>query len=162
MPIPEGVRPYFIGALELAPELFPSLLPFEANDPAWDERPFADRFTLREMIAHVADWNPIYHQRLQLTLERDKPVLPDMDEGQIAIDNGYAALDPLESLRRFVKSRSELVAYVRSLPSAAWGRAAIREGLGELTIGEQIALIGAHDAYHMRQAMEYRHAAVAR
>src|ERR1700722_19431929 len=63
---------------------------FAATDPIWDERLGADRFSLKEMIAHIADWNDIYLERFTRTLKEDHPLLPNCDEGQIAIDRDYA------------------------------------------------------------------------
>ena len=156
MPYPAAVRSYVVGALSNAPLLMKHLLgEFSSSDPIWDLRPHRDRFSLREMIAHVADWNDIYIERLECSRDEDRPLLPDKDEGKIAEERDYGHSDPVRNLERFASTRHKLIRVVESLPFEAWDRIATREGVGELSIGDQIALISAHDAYHVRQALDY-------
>lgn len=49
-------RKYLVGALDGAPDVFESLLA-GLTDAEIDRRPDPDRFTLREMMAHLADWS---------------------------------------------------------------------------------------------------------
>ena len=156
MPYPAPIRSYFIGALSNGPLLMNHLLgEFSSTDPIWDLRPYRDRFTLREMIAHIADWNDIYRERLEASRDHDRPLLPNKDEGKIAEERDYAHSDPVQNLKRFSRSRPELIGLVESLPFDAWDRLATREGVGELTIGDQISVIITHDAYHVRQTLDY-------
>lgn len=156
MPYPFAVRSYFVGALQNGPMIMNLLLGgFSESDPVWDLRPDRDRFSLREMIAHIADWNDIYRERLQKARDEDHPLLPNRDEGKIAEERDYAHSNPCHSLRRYGETRRELIRVVENLPDDAWERLATREGVGDLCMGDQIGLIAAHDAYHVRQAMDY-------
>jgi len=45
----------------------------------------ADRFNLVEVIAHIADWEDIFLDRLRQTVEHPGSTLPAYDEGARAI-----------------------------------------------------------------------------
>ena len=157
MPYSEALRAYYLGGLETAPAVLNSLLGgLNADDPIWDFQPYPDRFTLREVVAHLADWNGIYVERVDQTKNEDFPTLPNKDEGQIAIDHDYAHSNPVASLNRFMESRKAVVDQANSLDPALWDRKAIREGVGELTIGDLISIVSLHDAYHLRQVVDYQ------
>lgn len=82
---------YVLNGLEAAPLVQARLL---KDCTEWDARPELDRFTLREMIAHLADWEVIWMDRVVRFTTEVHPYLESIDEGQIAIDNDYANLDP--------------------------------------------------------------------
>lgn len=127
-----------------------------ADSPAWDARPDPDRFTLREVLAHLADWEPVCRGRIARTQTEDNPFLPNWDEDQAAIIGDYAHTSPHESLLWFTERRGETVALLNSLSDSDWERSAEREGVGLLSIFTQVALIVAHDGYHARQVVEYQ------
>ena len=90
--LPAPVRKYLLISLASSPEVLEALTEgLSANDPQWDVRPYSDRFTLREVVAHLADWEPIHLERIQRILAEDEPTLPDIDEEQIAIEHDYAS-----------------------------------------------------------------------
>src|SRR5205823_12464234 len=100
--------------------------------PVWDFRPDPDRFTLREMVAHLADWEPIFMERFQRTRSETEPRLPDYDEGKIAIERDYAHSDPIANLARFRAGRASLVTFLQSLDDADWERTGDREPYGPM------------------------------
>jgi hypothetical protein len=160
MALPIATHDYFVNALDNAPLLLDHFLGgYSSEDAIWNYRTDPGRFTLREVLAHVADWNDIYRERLERTRAENHPLLPNCDEGAIALARNYAGTDPLNSLRRFRESRHTLIELVRSISHEDWSLLATREGVGDLSIGEQIALIAAHDAYHIRQVLDYLAAA---
>lgn len=146
-----------VGALDNGPmELRLLLGDYAADDPIWDFRPDPNRFSLREVMAHLADWNDIYRERIERTRDEENPLLPNCDEGQIAIERRYSESNPVSNLRRYQEGRQPLVEVVKALRDDDWDRIGTREGLGEMTLGEQIPFCAAHDAYHVRQSIAYR------
>jgi hypothetical protein len=110
---------------------------------------------MKEMIDHLADWNDVFLGRFRRTLAEDEPLLPNCDESQFAIDNDYAHSNPQESLARFAKTREDVNQFIKDLKPEDWDRVAERGGVGKLTLSQHIALMAGHDAYHLRQAMDY-------
>jgi hypothetical protein len=143
-------------SMEGTPIVMRSLLArFDDSYSLWDMRPNPDRFTLREVVAHLADWDEIFLDRLRRTVNEDNPLLTSIDAGQLAIDHDYAAQSPSLTIERFTKSRSNICSFVSGVPDSAFDRLSHRAELGTLSFERQITLILAHDGYHLRQAAEY-------
>ncbi len=154
--LPPRAKYYLISALEANPSVLSHLLKdLGPDDARWDKRPDPERFTLREMVAHLADWEPINIQRLTRIREEDNPFIPDIDEGEMAIKNNYGTLDPIASVTQYVDGRNAVVAFLRELPEEAWQRIATREFLGEMDIAAQATLIAGHDGYHLKQTLDW-------
>src|SRR5205807_3137623 len=108
--MPPAVHKYLIVSLGGTPEVAERLLKeVPADDPRWDFRPDPARFTLREVVAHLADWEPIHLERIRRMLEEENPVLPDVDEEKTAVDNDYAHSDPHGSLEWIRGGRQKIV-----------------------------------------------------
>lgn len=148
--VPEPVRTYLIHDLEAAPLVLTQLL---ASRTDWDHRPDPDRFSLREMLAHLADWEEIWLMRVKRITSERNPFLPSIDEGQMAIDRKYATVDPQQSLERYRTGRLALVQAIKDLHEDDWDRPAQREFVGDIDFLQQIAMIVGHDGYHMKQAL---------
>jgi hypothetical protein len=156
MMLPLAARNYVLTALGGTPGVIQGLLGgLAADDPAWDLHPYPERFSLREMLAHLADWEVFWYERATRTIHEEHPFLENRDENRIASDRNYAHADPLESLARFQAGRTKLMELLTSPPDAAWSRTAHREGLGDMTLEEQAIMSLAHDGYHTRQAAEW-------
>lgn len=121
-----------------------------------DARPFADRFTLREAISHVADWEGVWTERIQKIATEETPFLPGYDEGQWAIDHDYAQANFDEQMERIAVGRAAMVAYLRGLEMSAWQRVGQHGELGTISLFELVALVAGHDGYHAQQIIDYR------
>lgn len=150
------VKKYTLSALEGTPTVLESLLKgLPADLSLWDERPDPERFTLREMIAHLADWELIWKMRIERILAEDNPALPDIDEGQRAIDNDYARQNPLQNITRFRSGREATIKILQSMTDEQWERTAQRENIGEMSLSTFVTMMLAHDGYHTRQTAEW-------
>lgn len=150
--VSEAVRTYLLHALEATPHAIKRLL---EDVPDWDARPEPDRFTLREMAAHLADWEPIWMERITRIATEENPFLPSVDEGQLCAERDYSALHPMDSLARYQAGRDHLVEAIRKLPESAWNRPAHREFVGDVDFLQQVAMITGHDGYHLKQTLEF-------
>lgn len=153
--LPLKVETYLLSAMEGAPGLFSDLLDGVTVTEA-DFRPFDDRFTIREAMAHVADWEPIFQGRLLSTLKEENPTLQGIDEGEVARAGNYGARDWNEQARKFAAARAETLALIRGIGKPDWDRLANHTEAGPITFTEQVVLIAAHDAYHHQQFAQWR------
>jgi len=156
--IPEHVRRYLLAGLEATPIALDRLLK-DAPEAAWDLRPDPERFTLREVMAHLADWEPVWRERLERIRSEDLPELPGYDEGQWAIDHDYAHADPRTQQALFRDRRAQLLEMLRALSPDDWQRAGQHSQWGRLTMCDLATLILGHDGYHLRQTAEWLEAA---
>jgi hypothetical protein len=151
--LPERVRLYLLRGLETTPDLLDRLLG-NVTDPAiYDRRPDPERFTLLEVLAHLADWEEVFQQRLRQTLEEDNPPLLGPDPAQVAAERDYAHADPAECRARFRRGRAELLTVLRGLTPAQWERVGMHSEVGPLTLETQAVMIASHDGYHLHQIL---------
>jgi uncharacterized damage-inducible protein DinB len=154
MPYPTPARDYLLKALAAQPTVLRALLA-NPTASAWDNRPDPERFSIREALAHLADWEPIWLERVQRIAEGNHPFLPSIDEEQLAIENDYSSAEPRESISRYTSGRAELVNYLEGLPVNAWDMEGDREFVGTLTLQQLATMALSHDGYHMRQVVEW-------
>jgi hypothetical protein len=126
----------------------------DATQADFDRRPDPERFTIREVIAHLADWEAVWLERSERAARENEPELPGYDEGQWAIDRDYAHSNVGEQLARFRAGRERYLALLHELQPEAWDRAGRREW-GRISVGEQAVLALGHDGYHTLQISEW-------
>ena len=154
--LPDPARDYLINNLDNIPATVSALLSgLQGNDPAWDVRPDPERFSLREIIAHLADWDDVWRERFERTTNEDLPLLLRPDAGQRAQEQGYAEAEPRECLAHFRERRAALTGWLRSLPEDAWTCLARLDRMGDIPVAGLAVLALGHDSYHLRQAAEW-------
>ncbi|MBS1715859.1 MAG: DinB family protein [Armatimonadetes bacterium] len=151
-----GMLDYLVNGIAATPVVFTGLLGgLDRLDPRWDARPDPSRFTLREMIAHVADWDDVFLRRFERILEEDGPLLESIDEAVLCSERGYSGQDPVANLERHRTGRGRLVQALRDFPADAWGRTAHREFIGDVDAVHLASIVLGHDMYHLRQSAEF-------
>lgn len=144
--------PYLIRALEMTPRLAEKELRRGAAD--FDVRPNPDRFSMREVIAHLADWEPIMLTRIQTGVDSPGATINAYDEGQMALDNNYAASDPMDMLRRWKADRARSIDYIGKLSDEDFAKPVVHPERGRMTVGDIAHMLVSHDIYHLEQLAE--------
>ena len=127
-----------------------------ANVPSekLDVHPDPDRFSIREEIAHLADWEPIMLGRLRQGVEEDYPEITVYDESQRAIEFNYAAQDVWVSLDKWAALREQTVAFVKSLNQEQFARPMNHPERGTLSVKDYANMLLAHDVYHLEHVSD--------
>jgi hypothetical protein len=112
------------------------------------------RFSPREVIAHLADWEPIFLARMRKAIGQPGIAVEAFDEGELAQTNRYAEKDWQEELVRFDRARRETIAFLRELSPDQWDVAFLHPENGPMTIDDQAAMLLGHDHYHLEQLSE--------
>ena len=146
-------RNYLLHGLGATPDVLDALLKDAATED-FDRRPDPERFTIREAVAHMADFELVWLERSTRSLNEERPELPDRDEGKMAIENDYAHTDVREQQALFRKRRGEFLEHLKGLPLEAWDRIGVRYW-GEISIEQQAVLVLGHDGYHTKQVVEW-------
>ena len=144
------INPYIRRSLRFTPPIIERLVD-KLPASAFDERPDPDRFTIREILCHIADWEPFFLERLKGAVTVDNFQITAYDEGQLVVDNDYAHQDPHEALKRYKSGRETYIAYVETLAPEALDRPALHPEQGHLTAGDLIGIVVGHDVYHIEQ-----------
>jgi hypothetical protein len=112
------------------------------------------RFTPNEVLAHLADWEPIFYARMVQAVAEPGSVLQVWDEGERAEQMGYAEMDPSSCLEAYRRSRAETVAWLHALPDHEWAKSALHPERGTLTVADLAVTMLGHDVYHVKQLLE--------
>ena len=152
--LPAKSRYYMMHGLAGVPAVIESLLD-GATEADFDRRPDPERFTIREVMGHLADWEGVWLERAKRMAQEDNPHLQGYDEGQWAIDNDYAHMDVAEQVARFRSGREAMVSFLKSLPPEAWGRTCTHDEWGSSSIEAMAVLVLGHDGYHTSQIAEW-------
>lgn len=154
----ERTRAYMVHGLSATPVVLEELLA-GITEAELDRRPDPERFTIREAVAHLADWEEVWRERMIAMRDTNHPTLPGYDEGQWAIDHDYAHADIVREVAKFREARARTAAFLSALSGAQWERPGAHAEAGEMTIGTLAALVLGHDGYHLRQIIEWKKAA---
>jgi|SRR5579871_1053366 len=141
---------YLLPTLEFGPLVVRRLL-HQIPASRLDEALVEGRFTPREVIAHLADWEPILRERIEAARTEPGTVIQVWDEGQMALDHGYARTDPEEQCALFIRERSLTAALVRGLAAEDWGKTVQHPERGVQSVDDMANLILGHDLYHIEQ-----------
>lgn len=144
------MQAYLLKGLELAATTYGRLL--DAIPPARLDESMGDgRFSPREVIAHVADFEPIFLERCKVAISTPGAVVPLRDESQMAIDNRYAESDVQERLKAFQSARAATVDFLRNLTSDEHKRDFTHPLHGRITLADMAGMVSGHDHYHLEQ-----------
>ena len=158
--LPTFVHSYVLTTLAGAPDVLERLLAdVSPSDAIWDWRPDPARFTLREIVGHLADWNGVFLDRITQTRDQDEPALQSRKPEDVAQETGSFLAAPAASLARFRAGRAEMLPIFRSLEPDQWERAGTILGhpvaRGTITIEAWIVQIAGHDGYHLQQIAQW-------
>lgn len=148
------MSPYLFTGLELAPAAFRRLI--EAIPPnRLDEVRIPGRFTPREVIAHLAEWEPIMRDRVRIAVDKPGSTVKVYDEGQMAADSRYSESDPAEQLRILIRERARSIEYLRGLSPEDLQGHAYHPERGVQTVEDFANTFLGHDLYHIEQLSAY-------
>lgn len=141
--------PYLIRALEMTPRLCEREV--RGANGAFDARPDPARFSMREVIAHLADWEPITLERIRTGVEKSGSRIAAYDESQMAIDHDYARSNPLERIGAWRQMRAQTIEYLKGLSQADFDKKVVHPERGEMTVADIAHMLVSHDVYHLEQ-----------
>lgn len=143
------VDPYLIRALEMTPRLAErEVLAANGN---FDIRPDPERFSMREVIAHLADWEPIMLTRIKTGVGTPGAEIKAYDEAKMAEDHKYAESNPIERLGAWKAARKETIRYIDSLSEEDFLKPVVHPERGKMLVGDIAHMLVSHDVYHLEQ-----------
>jgi hypothetical protein len=109
---------------------------------------------MREVIAHLADWEPIMLTRIKTGVENPGATINAYDEGKMAIDHNYAESDPVERLRAWKSDRAKSIEYIKGLGEEDFAKLVVHPERGHMLVGDIAHMLVSHDIYHLEQLAE--------
>lgn len=145
---------YLFPGLEFGPRIVERLVQ-QIPVGRYDETTNPARFTLREAIAHLADWEPILRGRIEQAVADPDSAVQGLDEGIRAVEQNYGTWDVKEQLAVFTAERAKTIAYLRTLSAEDWQKAITHNEKGRQTVADQANQFLGHDLYHIDHLTEF-------
>jgi len=143
--------PYLYYGLELTPKSLAAIVR-RAGPEKYEVAPSAGRFTLRESVAHVLAWEPIFRARIEQAVSSSGSPIETFDEEKMPIERGYARWDVEDSLHRFAEERHRTVEYAKSLTPDEVARTVLHPRHGLMAVPDVMWMMLIHDTYHVEHA----------
>ncbi len=110
-----------------------------------------DRWSITQVLAHLADTEIAFGWRIRLLLTADNPPLTGFDELRWVERFDYAGADPVEAFHAFAMLRSWNLRIYRSITATDLQRRGIHSERGEESLDRVFRMVAGHDLRHRRQ-----------
>ena len=121
-------------------------------------RPVAGRWSVLEVVSHLADTDANVVHRLKRVLSEERPVFDRVQPDLMLSALAYHDRDVEEELGLFELGRRQIARILRSGPSEAWERVGIIGDRGDRTVSQMVNGAVEHLAHHLQFVEEKREA----
>jgi hypothetical protein len=115
------------------------------------ERPAPERWSVSEIVAHLADGEIVGAFRMRLILGSPGTPIAAFDQDQWVISGHYDKRDPHQSAEQFRVLREGNLALLRSLDAEQWTHYGVHSERGHETIERIARMFAGHDLNHLQQ-----------
>jgi len=136
----------------------PELLAVVLTGVFGEEEDFAlpGKWTIRQMVAHLADAELVGAHRFRQVIAEDSPALIAFDQDAWVRNLDYARRKPKQSLETFRRIRAENYELLKSLPPEAFERTGNHSLNGRITLVQMLEGYAQHAESHARHLQETR------
>src|SRR5271155_5068849 len=113
--------------------------------------PAPGKWSVQEIIAHLADTELALGYRLRKIAEEDGVTLQGFDQNVWAENGAYKNADIKKSLASYPGIRAMTVHFLRSQPKETWQRHGQHSQLGKLEFTKIVRMLAGHDVNHLLQ-----------
>ncbi len=121
-------------------------------------RPIAGKWSTLELVAHLADFEPVYADRMKRTLAEDEPTLFGGDPDKFAARLAYHDRDLESELKLIEVVRQQMATILRTVPVADFQRVGRHSEAGPLSLRTFLERITGHIPHHLPFIAEKRQA----
>ena len=114
-------------------------------------RPAAGKWSIREIVAHLADNEVVLGSRYRFVAAMDRPPLPGFDQDAFVANLGVERARTADLLDDFAMMRAVNIGLLERIGAAAWHRVGIHAERGEETLGHLVTMYAGHDRIHLAQ-----------
>jgi DinB superfamily len=114
-------------------------------------RPAPGKWSIAEILAHLADAELVIGYRLRLILALNGTTIQAFDQDAWADTFNYSRRDPKISLETFRTLRESNLRLLSSVPHGLWKNYGEHQERGKETVDHIVKLIAGHDLNHLQQ-----------
>lgn len=119
-------------------------------------RPIPGKWSVLEVVCHIADFEPVYVDRMKRVITHENPLLMGADQDLYSAKLFYHERDLEEELRTVETVRSGMGRILGKLPAEAFQRTGVHSERGLLTLEQLLTGIGNHIPHHLPFIAEKR------
>jgi len=119
-----------------------------------DWRPGEGKWSIRQILAHLADGEVMIGSRLRLVAAMDRPTIVGYDQDAFVANLCVDELSAEQWLDAFRSMRALNVALLSRLPKEAFSRIGLHTERGEESLSQMVFMYAGHDLIHERQIAE--------
>jgi hypothetical protein len=116
-----------------------------------DYAPEPGKWSIRQIVAHLADSEIVATMRLRQLIAEEDPKLEAWDQNAWATRLDYARRKPSQSLETFRRIRGENYELLKDLPETVFERAGVHSERGRITLRQLLQGIAEHAENHAAQ-----------
>lgn len=147
--------PELLERFRRAPELLALVLTGVFGEEE-DFVPASGKWSIRQIMAHVADSELVCAHRMRQIIAEDNPTLIAFDQEAWTRNLDYARRKPKQSLETFRRLRAENYELLKELPETAYARTGNHSERGPITLRFHVELLADHAESHARQMQAVR------
>jgi hypothetical protein len=114
-------------------------------------RPAPDKWSVAEIVAHLADAELAISWRLRQVLANNAIPIQAYDQDLWAKTFNYARRDPRQSLASFRALREANVTLLKSVPRKLWENYGVHAERGNESVNHIVKMVAGHDLNHLQQ-----------
>jgi hypothetical protein len=114
-------------------------------------RPAPDKWSVAEILAHLADAELAISWRLRQVLASNAIPIQAYDQDLWAKTFNYARRDPRQSLASFRVLREANIALLKSVPRKLWENYGVHAERGNESVNHIVKMVAGHDLNHLQQ-----------
>jgi hypothetical protein len=118
--------------------------------------PAPGKWSVRQIICHLADAEVVGYTRFRFVMAEDNPVIQWWDEEAWAKNLDYARRKPSQAIETFRRTRAENYELFSSLPPEAFARTGVHSKNGPMTLLDLLKLYAEHAESHVAQIRTVR------
>ncbi|HYA89540.1 MAG TPA: DinB family protein [archaeon] len=115
------------------------------------KRPAPDKWSIQEIVAHLADTEIVGGWRMRLILGSPGTPITAFDQDTWVASGHYDKRDPRKCLEQFRVLREANLALLKSLTPEQWKHHGMHSERGEETIEHIVRMFAGHDLNHIAQ-----------
>ena len=120
--------------------------------------PIPGKWSTLELVAHLADFEPVYADRMKRTLAEDEPTLFGGDPDKFAARLAYHERNLDDELTLIAIVRKQMAVILRTVPEAEFQRVGRHSEAGPLSLRTFLERITGHIPHHLPFIAEKRQA----
>jgi hypothetical protein len=114
-------------------------------------KPAPGKWSIKEIIGHLADGEVILGSRFRMIGAHDKPPIAGYDQDAFVANLGVANAKALDLLDDFAMARAVNLGLLERLPEDGWKRVGLHAERGEESIAKLVMMYAGHDRNHIEQ-----------